>query len=300
MQISFPLATIVWNSTLTFLFLNIFYFELKHFWSSYPYNEYEYGRLYVRTRLCSLLVDGNSEPGNSETSLVAWEATDWQDFMDDLRSTRAACVNPNCPHIFGLEDEGSSDLPGPSISDVERNERLMESQHRANSKSFNQKFSIVEKTCQMNLLVSPIRLTIEAQIRSGATGPPVGISEIDVKTIHAAIVSCDSVVVRKHLYRLFLPADDIAPASAKNDDEDDDDDSAPPQAALKNLEDLKEVLGTKPLNLIWLQGRIDGLIWLWNEECFGMTQPWLEMINYNDRTPMNRSGGAGATKGGWL
>ena len=260
--------------------------------------------MYVRSRLCSLLVDGNSEPGYTKTSLVAWEATDWQDFIDDLRTTKDACLNPNCSHIFDVGKDGSSSMLGPSITDTDRQERLMESQHLANSKSFNQKYSIVEKTCQMNLLLSPIRQTIEAQIVADATGPPTDISEVDVKTLHAAAASCDSVVVRKHLYRLFLPSDDNDPASTSND-EDEDDDFAPPQAILKNIEDLKEVLRTKPLDLLWLQSRIDRLIWLWNEECFGTNQPYLNLIKYHDaerggltvktRTPLNRGHGLSAT-----
>jgi hypothetical protein len=275
---------------------------MKHFWSFYPFNEYEYGRMYVRTRLCSLLVDGNSEAGNLETSLVAWEATDWQDFIDDLRTTREACLDPNCTHVFGFEHQGGASFLSSSISDIERKERLVTSQHRACSKNFNQKYAIVEKTCHMNLLMANIRQTIEAQIRSGANGPPTDIPEIDVERLHAAVVSCDSVVVRKHLYRLFVPADDNDPDAASNGE---DYDGATPKPVLKNIEDLKDVLGTKPLNLTWLQKRIDQLIWSWNEECFGSAPAYLEEIKYHDtarqqpnnRMFLNRNGGVGATKG---
>lgn len=279
------------------------FLNFQHFWSSYPFNEYEYGRLYVRTRLCSLLIDSNAEPGYSKTSLVAWESADWQEFIDDFRATKDACLNPNCTHVFTFHNAEDTNLLSPSISERVRQERLLESQHRANSISFNQKYSIVEKTCQMNLLLSPIRQIIESQIISGATGPPSGVSETDVKTLHAAAVTCDSVVVRKHVYRLFLPAvDDIEPSSTSGDVDNDDIEEAPPQVMLKNLEDLKEILRTKPWDLSWLQSRIDRLIWLWNEECFGAIQPYLKIIKYHDATRRdanyrNRRVSVGATKG---
>jgi hypothetical protein len=282
------------NAYLPFLFL-------QHFWSSYPFNEYEYGHLYVRTRFCSLLIDSNAEPGYSKASLVAWESADWQEFMDDFRATKDACLNPNCSHIFRLDNSEGSVLLSSSISDSDRQERLMESQHRANSISFNQKYSIIEKTCQMNLLLSPIRQVIEDQILSGATGPPKCISETDVKRLYDAARTCDSIVVRKHLYRLFLPAEDTEPASMSNDDDDGDiNDDEPPKDVLKSLEDLKEILRAKPWNLIWLQSRIDRLIWLWNDECFGVNVPHLEVIKYHDATrrdASNRSVSVGATKG---
>ena len=260
--------------------------------------------MYVRTRLCSLLVDSNSESGYSKASLVAWDSADWQEFIDDFRTTKDACLNPNCSHIFGLDNEEDSDARNPTISDITRQERLLKSQHRANSINFNHKYSIVEKTCQMNLLLSPIRQIIEAQILSGATGPPNDISESDVETLHAAAVTCDSIVVRKHLYCLFLPTDDTHPASSINDVDGGDNNDAPPQVVLKNLEDLKEILRAKPWDLIWLQSRIDRLIWLWNEECFGVNQPYLEVIKYhgatrrgaNNHTPRKRRGSTGATK----
>lgn len=254
--------------------------------------------MYVRTRLCSLLVDGSSEAGYSGTSLVAWEATDWQDFIDDFRTTKDACLNSNCSHRFGFDPE--------EIPEIDRNERLKGSRERASSKIFTQKYAIVEKTCQMNMLLAPIRQTLEAQIRSGATGPPISISEADVKCLHAAASNCDSLVVRKHVYGLFVPAVDTAPAPAGIDAEDDEyNDGAPPQIVLKNLEDLKEVLGTKPFDLVWLQGRIDQIVWKWNEECFGSTKPHLEDIGYHDivqrdsinRTPRNRRVHVGAAQG---
>lgn len=253
--------------------------NFQHFWSAYPFNEYEYGRLYVRTRLCSLLIDSNAEAGYSKTSLVAWERTDWQEFIDDFRATKDACVNVNCTHIFSFDNPEETNF---SIPENVRQERLLESQHRVNSISFNQKYSIVEKTCQMNLLLSPIRQIIESQILSGATGPPNGVSETDVETLHSAAGACDSFVVRKHIYRLFVPAiDNTEPGYTSGDD---DNEEAPPQVMLKNLEDLKEILRTKPWDLIWLQSRIDRLIWLWNDECFGVTHPYLKMIKYHDAT----------------
>jgi Myb-like DNA-binding domain len=36
------------------------------------------------------------------------------------------------------------------------------------------------------------------------------------------------------------------------------------------------------LDFDWLQGRIERLIWQWNDECFGMKQPHLTLINYDN------------------
>jgi hypothetical protein len=149
------------------------------------------------------LVDVCSEPGYSESSLLAWNADDWQDFIDDLYVTKDLCLSPNCSQVFGLDDDGDDPmLPGLTIPAVDVQERLLKSQHRSNHKSFTHKVSIIEKTCQMNMLLSPIRQIIEQQISSGATGPLRAISQDQVKALYTATLNSDSVVVRDHLFRL--------------------------------------------------------------------------------------------------
>jgi Myb-like DNA-binding domain len=242
--------------------------------------------MYIRTRFCSLLVDACSEPGYSDASLLAWEPNDWQDLIDDLRITKDVCLRPDCCHIFGLDEEGDDDVgdglsqQNSSIPDADHKERIKQCLERASYKSFTQKYPIIEKTCQINMLLSPIRQTIEQQIQSGVEGPVQEISDEEVQALFNAARDHGSFIVRKHLYRLFVPSNDEEPIV--EEDEDEDDEGLPPQPILKNLEDLKEVLSIKPFNLNWLQGRIESLIWLWNLECFGTKQPYLEYVEYHD------------------
>ena len=257
----------------------------KHFWSSYPNKEKDYGRLFVRTRFCSLLVDACSEPGYSETSLVAWETKDWHDFIDDLALTKGDCLRSDCQAVFGL---GQSELPPSTTNAAIAEESNTE---RAQLVAFTNKYTVIEKACQVNLHLAPIRGSLEQQIQSGATGPPVDIAPELLQTLFAAAQNSDSFVVKRYLLRLFV-SDAAAAASEEAQNH---------QPILRNLEELKDLLGAKPFSLLWFQNRLEQLVWLWNEACFGTQQPYLRLISYheNDRresgTPRSRRTSPGPT-----
>jgi Myb-like DNA-binding domain len=223
-----------------------------------------------------LLVDACSEPGYSELSLVAWEPQDWQEFMDDLAHTKESCLHPECHHTFGLG-------PNQERRAVEQN-----AEERAQLMAFTKKYTLVEKACHVSLHLSPYRFSLEQQIAAGNTGPPKDIPPDFVQTLFVTAKNSDSFVIRRHLLRLFVS--DPVPEGSKEPLE-----AINPQPILRNLEELKDVLGVKPFSLLWFQSRLEQLVWMWNEACFGLQQPYLQIISYheNDRrrlgTPRSRN-----------
>jgi Myb-like DNA-binding domain len=224
----------------------------------------DYGRLFVRTRFCSLLVDACSEPGYSDSSLVAWEPNDWHDFIDDLAQTKEACLLPECHHVFGL---------GP---DHEQPNVELNAEERAQLMAFTKKYTVIEKACQVSLHLSPFRLSLEQQIAAGDTGPPKDVSPEFVQTLFVTAKNNDSFVIRRHLLRLFIS--DPVPEGKESANLE----AINPQPILRNVEELKEILGAKPFSLLWFQSRLEQLVWMWNEACYGLQQPYLQLISYHE------------------
>lgn len=223
-----------------------------------------------------MLVDACSEPGYSESSLVAWEPNDWHDFIDDLAQTITSCLHPDCHHVFGL----GTDQEQPAVE--------MNAEERAQLMAFTKKYTVIEKACQVSLHLSPIRYLLEQQIAAGDIGPPQNIPPEFVQTLFVTARNCESFVIRRHLLRLFI-SDPVPEGEASATLE-----AINPQPILRNLDELKEILGAKPFSLLWFQSRLEQLVWMWNEACFGLQQPYLQLISYheNDRrnpgTPRSR------------
>jgi Myb-like DNA-binding domain len=259
----------------------------------YPYNDQGYGRLYIRTRFCSILVDAVSEDGYLESSLVAWEPTDWQDFLDDLTVTQKLCLQPDCNRIVGPDDnddeEGEKGVATKNTVSaskaLEQTERLAQSQVRAQSMAFHGKYNVVEKACQVNMCVAPIRSDLEQQIRAGSVGSPQGLSPERIQTVFDLVGAIPDNIVKKHVFRLFVSETDVDdPVNAAVDKMKDKRTWKLPPPTLKRLEELKEIFRNKPFCFDWFQNRTEQLMWSWNEACFGLKQPYLQAISYHDTT----------------
>lgn len=195
--------------------------------------------------------------------------------MEDLDRTKVVCLRPDCHHVFGL---------GP---DQERQSE-QNAEERAQLTAFTSKFTVLQKACQICFHLSPIRFVLEQQIAAGDTGQPKSIPPEFVKLLFATAQNSDSSVIRRNLLRLFIS--DPVPAGNQSATLE----AINPQPILRNLEELKEILCAKPFSLLWFQSRLEQLVWMWNEACFGSRQPYLQLISYrengrrNPNTPLSR------------
>lgn len=121
-------------------------------------------RIFLRNKLCDLLFDACSEPGYNPTSLSGYNATEWNELLEDLETTRAACWRSVGKDVL----LSAQDRDDPSNTVVERTDEDDMKEHR----EFGRRYNVLVIACKIHAKLAEIRPKLERQVRRGGSGPP--------------------------------------------------------------------------------------------------------------------------------
>ena len=124
----------------------------------------QFGRLYVRLRLCELLQAINWGPTYGETveemkqsSIAAWHEKNWDQLIEMLDGTKDACLR---------RDRGVAVLSASAEEDASIDPALVD------KRCFTKGHMYPAVACRLNRMLAPLRFKLEKQLMEGKTGAP--------------------------------------------------------------------------------------------------------------------------------
>jgi hypothetical protein len=121
----------------------------------YTHGDQEYGRVFVRTKLCKILVDVCPDPSADAPALLTWNTTCWIELLQDLAEARTGCLRSDC----------TAHVPHEKPDATKREDR-------ASLPIFSSNYVKVMNACDANSRLAGIRVKLQRQIASRQTGPP--------------------------------------------------------------------------------------------------------------------------------